>query len=141
MRKKSTGAATKRPKKRYDMVVLARAIAEGRKELNDGEYCHIVKILKKLVNWGDESKMGELSVKSIDGIYELCEKWGLLGKKNMRFYFDVFPELGKIVIAKTYRKDEEGQPPRHIILNAQNRLFEWKEKKALVGATYRAPPS
>lgn len=133
----STGPGT--GKRKLDVVVLKRCIDEGRKELNDGEYWHVVKILRKLVNFGNSAKMSELDIRPIDGIYELREKGGLLYKKNMRFFFSVFTKEGKVVIAKAYRKDEEDQTPRHILINAHSRLAQWKANKLAVGATYRPP--
>lgn len=126
-------------KKKLEVVVLQRCIDEGHKELNDVEYWHIVKILRKLVDFGDTTTMSELDIRSIDGIYELREKGGLLGKKNMRFFFDVFTKEGKVVVAKAYRKDEEDQTPRHVLINAHSRLAQWKAKQLAVGATYRSP--
>jgi hypothetical protein len=82
--------------------------------------------------------MGELDIRTIRGIYELREKGGLLGKKNMRFFFDVFPKVRTIVIAKAYRKDEEDQTPPHVIINAKTRLSQWQANQLAVGATYRS---
>jgi hypothetical protein len=137
MPRKPAVGAPKRRVKSYEVVVLKKAIDEGRKELNDGEYWHVVNILRKLVDFNDSAAMSELDIKPIDGIYELREKGGLLGKKNMRFFFDAFPKANKLVIARAYRKDEEDQTPRHIIINAHTRLAQWKKEKLTVGAVFR----
>ncbi len=119
------------------LVVLQRAIEEGHDELNDGEYWHCVAILKKLRWFRDAAKCAQLKIKPIDGIFELSERGGLLGKKNIRFYFKTIDEMDELVVLKTYRKDEEDQTPRHVIINAKTRLGQYKRGLVAVGAIYR----
>ena len=79
--------ARKAKPKRLKVVVLQRSIDEGHAELNDGEYWHCVKILRRLCRLNDRKQCSDLRITPIDGIFELREKGGLLHKKNMRFFF------------------------------------------------------
>jgi hypothetical protein len=79
-----------------------------------------------LVDFGNEEEIGDLAIESIQSFYELKEKGGILGRINLRVYFGTIPEEHKLVIAKTYKKDEEGPPPRYVVISVEDRLEEYK---------------
>ena len=80
-----------------------------------------------------------MRIEPIDGIYELKEKGGLLGNINLRLYFDVYQDTGEVVLAKAYKKDEEGSPPRAVVLNAQTRLRSYRRGEIREGLSIYRP--
>ena len=114
-----------RPRKR-ELVVLPVVKKEGHKILSDVQYDHMVEILRRLVDFGNKEEIGDLDIKPIRSFFELREKGGILGRINLRVYFGTFPEENKLVIAKVYKKDEEGAPPRHIVILVEDRLEQYK---------------
>jgi hypothetical protein len=112
--------------RKWELVVLPVVKKEGHKILSDVQYDHVVEVLKRLVDFGNKEEIGDLDIKPIQSFFEPKEKGGLLGRINLRVYFGTFPEENKLVIAKAYKKDEEGPPPRHIVLLVQDRLEQYK---------------
>ncbi|MFH1922046.1 MAG: hypothetical protein ABIP48_19445 [Planctomycetota bacterium] len=111
---------------KWIVVVLKVAKREGRKILTDLQYDHIVDILKRLVDFGNPEEMADLDIKPIGSFYELKEKWGVLGRINLRVYFGTISEDHELVIAKTYKKEDDGPTPRHIVILVEERLEEYR---------------
>jgi hypothetical protein len=101
-------------------LVQAKRDADG--FLNDLQYLHLVSIVRNLKFWGQCDRMTMLDVKPIDRFFELREKGGPLGKINARVYFAVFPKTREIWVLGAYKKEDEGQTPKHIIVRIRNRL-------------------
>ncbi|QDU05419.1 hypothetical protein V6x_51560 [Gimesia chilikensis] len=111
------------------VVVLPCAVKEAKKILgNEGKYFHIVEIVKRLVHFGDRNELWDLRIDSIGDFYELKLKGHLLGKVNLRIYFAELEDSGEIVVLKSYKKEDEHQTPRHIVINLEHRLEEYIKK-------------
>ena len=111
---------------KWVVVVLGLAKKEGRRILTDLQYDHIVEILKRLVDFGNSEETADLDIKPIQSFYELREKWGPLGRINLRVYFSTIPAERELVIAKAYKKEDDGPTPRHVIIVVEDRLEEYK---------------
>jgi hypothetical protein len=110
----------------WDVVILEAAIKEGRKILSQTQYEHIVSILKRLVDFGNDEELSDLKIEQISSFWELKEKGGILGKINLRIFFGTIPEERELVVAKTYKKEAENQTPSYIIIAVEDRLEDYK---------------
>jgi hypothetical protein len=115
---------------KFVVVVLDAARREGHKILSDPQYDHVVDLLKRLVDFGNQEELGDLSIEPISSFWELREKGGILGKINLRVYFGTLPEVQELIVAKAYKKHEEGQTPPHVIVAVENRLEEYKHGRS-----------
>jgi hypothetical protein len=118
--------APEEPRKVWIVVALDVAKREGQKILNKAQYQHIKEVLKRLVDFGNDEELSDLAIEPIASFWELKEKWGILGRINLRVYFGTFPEDMELVIAKTYKKEDDGKAPSHIIDVVEHRLEAYK---------------
>lgn len=121
-RKQETSQGLAGGQGRYKVVVLACAKREGRKILNAGQYEHVSDIVKRLVDFDDAQEMSDMRIGPIGDFFELKEKGGLLGNINLRLFFGRLNREREIVVVKAYKKEEESQTPRHVVLNVESRL-------------------
>jgi len=119
---------TSEPKK-WVVVILESAKKEGHKILTDPQYEYIKGILKRLTDFGNDEELSDLRIEPIEDFGELKEKGGVLGKINLRIYFGAEPEDKEVVVAKAYKKEDEGRAPRHVVIAVQNRLEEYRIEK------------
>ena len=106
----------------WRLAYLEVAEKEARRFLNDEQYEHAVQLFDELAFESHPTQSQTQSVKPIREFYELRDKGGVLGKINLRVYFTVFKERGVIVVLSTYKKEDEGRPPDHIVTRVRNRL-------------------
>jgi hypothetical protein len=119
-------AAKGQGKHAWVVVALDVAKAEGRKILSAVQYEHIKEILQRLVDFGDKEELSDLSIEQIGSFWELREKGGVLGRINLRVYFGTLPEDWELVVAKTYKKEDNGKTPQHIVEQVEDRLEVYK---------------
>ena len=120
-------------------AVLAVAKREGRSSLSPGQYLHLKDIIKRLVHFNRPKEIADLRIEPVEDFFELKEKGSVLGRINVRVYFGFFPNLGEVVVVKTYKKEEDGKTPRHVVINVQARLRGCHKSRSRRHATiYRA---
>jgi hypothetical protein len=105
-----------------DIVVLAVAAKEGYDELTPEQYLHVQDQVKQLVGFGRRDFESILSIAPFGDFWELKEKGGTLGKKNLRVYFAFDPKANEVVVLHTYKKEDDGKAPPHIMIRLRNRL-------------------
>ena len=123
----SNKATSQQTPDKWVVVILNVAKKEGHKILSKFQYDHIVEILKRLVDFGNQEELGDLDIEPIDSFYELKEKGGILGRINLRLYFGTRKEKQELVVAKAYKKEDDSQTPRHVILLVEDRLEEYAQ--------------
>lgn len=101
---------------------LEVAAEEGRKLLNDEQYDHAVDQFEALATEVDPTRSLTADVQAIDRFYELRDKGGILGKINLRVYFTVETARKIIVVLGVYKKEDEKQAPKWLIVKMRNRL-------------------
>ena len=111
------------------VVVLEAAKREGHKILNDLQYEYIRQMVQRLEDFGNRKELCDLDIRSISTFWELREKGGVLGKINLRVYFGLMPEEGEVVIAMAYKKEEEDQVPRRVIVLVEDRIEGYRETR------------
>ncbi len=112
----------------YRLRPLVQAKRDARRFLNDFQYWHLVSIVRQLKHWGDLKWQNLLSIKAIDTFHELREKGGPLGKINARVFFWVDENNREIWILGAYKKEEEGQTHRHVVLKMRERKRQIMEE-------------
>jgi hypothetical protein len=103
------------------VVVVGIAAKEGSGELSDGQYLHVKDLLKQLVGFGRREFESQLRIEKFGEFWELKEKGGVLGKKDIRVYFKEHVEKNEIVILSTYKKEDDGQVPGYIRIRLKSR--------------------
>jgi hypothetical protein len=78
----------------------------------------------------DPTRSETQDVRKVHEFYELRDKGGILGKINLRVYFVVVEERKLILALATYKKEDEGQVPQHIVIRVRYRLRLAKQKLA-----------
>ena len=101
--------------------VLPIAAKEGWEMLTPGQYLHIKDQVRQLVGFGIKRYESNLTIAPFGDFWELKDKGGTLGRKNVRVYFAFNSELNKIIVLHTYKKEDDGAAPPHINLRLKNR--------------------
>jgi len=114
--KKRAGQAWQR------VIVLPIAAKEGWNELTPGQYLHVKDHVKQLVGFGRKEFDTSITIAPFGEFWELKIKGGVLGKKNIRVYFKHHQSANEIVVLHTYKKEDDGQAPRHIPIKLKNRF-------------------
>jgi hypothetical protein len=123
----------------WKVTVLAIAKREGRQILKPVQYEHEKEVLKRLAYWADQDELADLRIEKIGSIYELKDKWGPLGRINLRVYFGVRPSEQEVVVLKTYKKEEDSQAPRYVVITAEDRFEDYCNGGHVAGRTVYVP--
>jgi len=118
-----------------DVVVLAVVKKEGRAELTPGQYLHVTDLIKQLVGFGQRKFETLLRIEQFHDFWELKDKGGVLGKKNIRVYFAIDDDANEVIILHFANKKNEGSPPRHLKVKLKNRLRLYKKQELEKGMT------
>jgi hypothetical protein len=101
-------------------LTVAREEAMG--FLNDEQYAHAVDLVRALASEVDPSHPLTVTVEAIEDFFELKDKGGILGRINLRIYFEIGREAKVIVILAAMKKEAEGQTPMWMKVRVRNRL-------------------
>lgn len=105
----------------WNVLIVKRAKKDAEKTLSEIESEHIKDQIRELARSKDPARPATLSVESIGDFYELREKGGPLGKKNVRVYFSIVGTKS-IVILGVYKKEEDGKTPPYMVELMSTRL-------------------
>lgn len=109
------------PPGHYKVGYIPKAQKEGQKLLNEVQYAYAVRQAQRLRFWDDSEEMGLLRIEAVDEFHELKMKGNVLGKTNLRVFFAVFDDEKLVVVLGVYKKEEEDELPRHVIIGMRNR--------------------
>jgi hypothetical protein len=107
---------------KWELGYLEAAEKDARGFLTDEQYAHVVQLFDDLAYESEPAKSQTQDVHRVHEFYELRDKGGVLGKINVRVYFAVIDERKLILALATYKKEDEGQMPQHIVIRVRNRL-------------------
>ena len=99
------------PGYQWNVAIIDLAFDEVISFLTPGQYEHMAMQVKELAREEDPTHSRTTSVGKIDEYYELREKGGILGKKNVRVFFGVDKSRQAIVILGGMKKENDGQTP------------------------------
>jgi hypothetical protein len=115
---------------RWELGYLEAAEKEARSFLTEEQYAHAIQLFDDLAYESNPTKSETQDVSKIYEFYELRDKGGILGKINLRVYFTIFKERKLILVLATYKKEDDGKVPQHIVIRVRNRLRVAKELMA-----------
>jgi len=107
---------------RWKLGYLEVAEKEARKLLTPDQYAHAVQLFDELAFESRPTQSQTQDVRKIEDFYELRDKGGILGNINLRIYFTVFKEQRLILVLRTYKKEDDGQAPKHVKIRVRHRL-------------------
>ena len=99
------------PGYRWNVAILDFAFGEVMGFLTHAEYQHIAMQIKELAREDDPSHSQTVSVSKIQDFFELREKGGILGNKNVRIFFGLDKSKQAIVILGGLKKENNGHTP------------------------------
>jgi hypothetical protein len=107
----------------WDLAYLKVASEEGRTFLSEVQYDHAVHQFEALACEKDPSHPKcAVDVQSHGDFLEMRDKGGVLRKINLRVYFILVDKPSKtIVVLGAYKKEDEGQTPRQVVIKMRNR--------------------
>lgn len=107
------------------VVVIPPVVKEGHDELTPGQYLHVKDQVKQLVGFGARRFDSELRIEPFEEFWELKDKGGVLGSKNIRVYFAFEQKVNDIVVLKLDKKEQQNmaRPALKYILKNRLRLY------------------
>ncbi len=109
----------------YGIDVLDRAYQEEKRLFDDAEDEHCKNLVREVAREIDPTHSLTIDVRPIEDFFEIRDKGGILGKKNVRIFFFVYKPKRKIVILGVVKKENEGQTPVavKITMSRRKRLY------------------
>jgi hypothetical protein len=94
--------------------------------LNKVQYQHMAMQVKELAGEDDPTHSTTASVLPVEDYFELRDKGGVLGKKNVRVYFGIDGTKKSIVILGGIKKESDGRLPEgtRILMNRRWRKYK-----------------
>ena len=107
----------------WALAYLKVAASEGHGFLNDVQYDHAVDQFESLAFEMDPTHpKSAIDVKAHGDFYEMRDKGGVLRKINLRAYFILVDKPNKtLIVIGAYKKEDEDQTPKHIVIKMKNR--------------------
>jgi hypothetical protein len=95
----------------WNVGIIDFGFAEVSRLVNKHEYEHLAMQVKELARESDPSHPLTVSVDAVEDFFELREKGGILGKKNMRIFFGIDKTARAIIILGGICKQNNGPTP------------------------------
>lgn len=99
------------PGYRWNVQILDRAYDEARGFLDDDQYEHLRRQVCELARQHDPTHSKSIDVREIEDFHELRDKWGILGRMNVRVFFFVHKPSRAMVILGAINKTNDGPTP------------------------------
>lgn len=119
------GANSGSDARKWTPAYLTAAETDARKFLNDLQYEHAVQQILSLCEEDDPSHPVLSDVRAVDEFFELRDKYGVLGKINLRVFFALFREQRTLVVLGAWKKEQEDQTPVRIV-----KRMKWRKRQA-----------
>lgn len=112
---------------KWSVYYLERAGKEAKDLLNSSQHRHVLDAIRALAGEEDPRRPACEEVSPIDDFHELKLKGGLLGKINLRVFFDILDDQKAILLVHAWKKEAEAQTPSHVKRTVSKRLREFRE--------------
>lgn len=109
----------------WDVHMLVYVFDESWKALNEEQFYYLADQVQHLAKHPNPTMSQELSIDKVGDFYELREKGGVLGKLNVRIFFDVVEENRLIRILGLYVKKHDGPLYPNVVERIQRRQRGW----------------
>jgi len=120
----------KQPRRRNDEdakwvpAYLEQSATDAREFLNEAQYEHAVRQILQLCTEEDPTHPKLADVDAVEEFHELRDKYGVLGKINLRVFFWVCKPKRMIVVLGAWKKEREGKTPQRII-----KRIKWRKRR------------
>lgn len=111
----------------WNVLILDIAFGDSKKVLEDYEYDHVRMQVQELARQTSPSHPQHLSVDKIEEYYELRDKGGPLGNKNVRVFFGIDSDAKAIVILGVVKKENNGATSPAIKIRMRSRWRKYLE--------------
>lgn len=95
----------------WNVGILDIAFEQVRPILTESQYDHMAAQVKELARELDPTHPATVSVDAVESVFELRDKGGVLGKKNVRIFFGVDKAEKAIIILGGIKKENDGPTP------------------------------
>lgn len=99
------------PGYRWNVQIVDQAYNEARNFLDSEQYEHMADQVRELAQQDDPTHSGTVDVRPIEDFFEIRDKGGVLGKKNVRVFFFVYKLKRRIVVLGAIKKENDGHTP------------------------------
>lgn len=99
------------PGYKWNAWIIDFSYDEVRGFLTEAQYQHMAMQVKEIAREDDPTHPATVSVDAIEDFYEIRDKGGILGKKNVRIFFGIDKESRAIVILGGIKKENNGPTP------------------------------
>jgi hypothetical protein len=114
------------PGYKWTVAILDFAFDEVMAFLTEIEYEHIAMQFKELAGEEDPTHSLMASVTQIDDYFELRDKGGVLGKKNIRIFFGVDKTSRSVVVLGGIKKENNGKTPDGVKITIRRRWRKFR---------------
>jgi hypothetical protein len=113
------------PGYKWNVGILDFAFEEVTEFLTESQYQHIAMQVKELAREDDPTHSRTLSVDAVEDFFEIREKGGVLGKKNVRIFFALDKTIRAIIILGGIKKENNGPTPdgTRILMKRRLRMY------------------
>jgi hypothetical protein len=99
------------PGYKWNGEFLKLASMEGRRELEVDQYRHVVEQFWDLLREDDPTHSQSCSIDAVEDFFELRDKGGPLGRKNVRVFFFLHKRTRTLVVLGVIVKQNNGPTP------------------------------
>lgn len=117
----------------WNVEILDQAFDEAMSvvDYDEDEYAHLAMQVRELATQAEPSISDTVDVRPIEDYFEIRDKGGVLGKKNVRVFFFVNKTLKDraIVVLGTIKKENNGQTPVGVKITMRRRKRLYLESR------------
>jgi len=113
------------PDQKWIPAYLEKAESEARGFLTELQYEHAVAQVLALCDEDDPTHPVLADVDAVEDFYELRDKYGVLGKINLRVFFWICRPHGTLIVLGAWKKENEGKTPARII-----KRIKWRKRRS-----------
>jgi hypothetical protein len=95
----------------WNVHILDWAFDEAMDFLDDDQYDHMASQVKELATQQDPTHSPTVDIRPIEDFFEIRDKWGILGRINVRVFYFVHKASRTIVILGAINKKNDGETP------------------------------
>lgn len=107
--------------RKWSPAYLEQAADDARAFLNEAQYEHAVRQVLQLCEEDDPTHPVLSDVDAVEDFHELRDKYGILGKINLRIFFWLCKEHRTLVVLGACKKGNQGQTPDRIVKRIKHR--------------------
>ncbi|MEI7688102.1 MAG: hypothetical protein WCL32_24105, partial [Planctomycetota bacterium] len=116
------------PGYKWNVAILEVSYSEASEFLDPDQYAHMASLVRELARQDDATHSKTIDVRPVQEFFEIRDKGGILGKKNVRVFYFVEKRSRSIVILGAFKKEAEGATPVGVRLRMRRRMRLYMEK-------------